>query len=53
MNDRPTPPPRLAAWLIERVIPPEARDAAIGDLDEEFEDEIVPRLGAARARWWY
>ena len=53
MTVRPTRPPRLAMWLIERVIPPNARDAAIGDLDEEFEHEIVPRLGAARARRWY
>ena len=53
MTDRPTRPPRLATWLIERVIPPNARDAAIGDLDEEFEHDIVPRLGAARARRWY
>ena len=35
------------------MIPPHARDAAIGDLDEEFEHDIVPRLGAARARRWY
>jgi putative ABC transport system permease protein len=46
-------PPRLASWLIERVVPPDARDAAIGDLDEEFHDEVVPRLGIARARRWY
>jgi predicted permease len=53
MTDRPTRPPRLATWLIERVIPADSRDAAIGDLDEEFEHEIVPRLGATRARRWY
>jgi putative ABC transport system permease protein len=46
-------PPRLASWLIERVVPADARDAAIGDLDEEFQDAMVPRLGVARARRWY
>jgi len=44
MSDRPTRPPHLATWLIERVIPADARDAAIGDLNEEFE-----RAGAEHA----
>jgi predicted permease len=29
------------------------REFVLGDLDEEFRDEIVPALGVARARRWY
>jgi putative ABC transport system permease protein len=53
MTHRPVQPPRLAAWLIERIIPSDARDAAVGDLDEEFQQEMLPRLGARGARRWY
>jgi putative ABC transport system permease protein len=46
-------PPRLAVWLLERVVPADARDAALGDLHEEFADRMQPRLGTAAARHWY
>ena len=46
-------PPRFAVRLLLRVVSPDARDAALGDLDEEFRDEALPRLGPARARLWY
>jgi putative ABC transport system permease protein len=46
-------PPRFAVRLLLRVLSPEAQDAALGDLDEEFRDEVLPRLGAWRARLWY
>ena len=46
-------PPRLAAYLLDRLLSHESRDAATGDLDEEFRQEVLPRIGAARARRWY
>jgi putative ABC transport system permease protein len=46
-------PPRLAVRLLLRVLSSDARDAALGDLDEEFRERAVPRLGSARARLWY
>jgi len=46
-------PPRLAAWLLARVLPPDAQDAAVGDLDEEYRQDVLPRLGPGRARLWY
>ena len=47
-----TRPPRAAAWLLERVLPRGARDAAIGDLNEEFA-AVVRDAGSAPARRWY
>jgi putative ABC transport system permease protein len=46
-------PPRFAVCLLLRVLSADARDAALGDLEEEFRDEAVPRLGPTRARLWY
>ena len=46
-------PPRLAAYLLTRVLSRESRDAATGDLDEEFRQDVVPRVGVTRARLWY
>jgi putative ABC transport system permease protein len=46
-------PPRLAVRLLLRVLPNDTRDAVIGDLDEAFRDEAVPRRGLTRARIWY
>jgi putative ABC transport system permease protein len=46
-------PPRLAGYLLGRVLSHESRDAAAGDLDEEFRQEVLPRVGAAHARLWY
>ena len=46
-------PPRLAAWLLTRVVPAETHDAVIGDLDEEFAERMLPRVGIACARRWY
>jgi len=47
-------PPRLARWLIQRGLPPEAAEAIAGDLDERFSDDL--RRGAspsrARLRYW-
>ena len=46
-------PPRLARWLLRRVLDGAARSAIVGDLDEEFTGFILPRLGARAARRWY
>jgi predicted permease len=48
----PVPPPRLARWLLGRLLPPEAREFVIGDLDEEFARDRVPG-GRMKARAWY
>jgi putative ABC transport system permease protein len=45
-------PPRIPEWLIERLLPHAAADAAVGDLNEEFA-AAVKRLGPRAARWWY
>jgi hypothetical protein len=45
-------PPRLATWILARLVPNTDRDAVIGDLLEEhalrFRSESVPN-----ASWWY
>ena len=46
-------PPRLARWVLRRVLDGAARSAILGDLDEEFTRFVVPRLGARAARRWY
>ena len=45
-------PPRLARWLLGRLLPPGAREYVIGDLDEEYTAHIAP-AGQFRARAWY
>ena len=45
-------PPRLARWVLRRVLDGPARSAIVGDLDEEFTRFVVPRLGARAARRW-
>jgi putative ABC transport system permease protein len=46
-------PPRAAVWILSRVIPPDARDAALGDLEEDFAQDVLPAMGALRARLWF
>ena len=45
-------PPRFPAWLLERLLPGEAAEAAVGDLDEEFAATCA-RVGRGEARRWY
>jgi hypothetical protein len=45
-------PPRIAEWLLERLLPRGAADAAVGDLNEEFAAACA-RIGHRRARRWY
>lgn len=46
-------PPLWMEKLLKSILPERDREAVSGDLYEEFCEEIVPRLGAARARFWY
>lgn len=48
----PRRPPRLPAWLLERI---GGRRAAymLGDLDEEYERFVLPKRGPLRAGLWY
>jgi putative ABC transport system permease protein len=50
MRDR--PPPRIAEWLLVTLLPRDAADAAVGDLNEEFA-AVARRVGPRAARWWY
>ena len=53
MSGLATHPPRLARWLLRRLLAGPVRSAIVGDLDEEFSCVIVPRHGARAARRWY
>jgi len=46
-------PPRLARWLLDRALPPDARAGVVGDLDEEFRTHVRPARGRLRASAWY
>src|SRR5262249_40308304 len=54
MNGDVRQPPRLARWLLRRVLPPDARGASIlGDLFEEFRAEgDANHRGRAARRYW-
>jgi predicted permease len=43
---------RLAVWLAARRVPPEEREFALGDLEEEY-DQRLARDGRRAAAWWY
>ena len=45
--------PRLARWLLRRLLPPDNRNDIIGDLDEEYTRHIAGERGRFRARAWY
>ena len=45
-------PPRLAAWLLGRVVSGDIRYAALGDFEELYAD-IAEARGVAAARRWY
>ena len=47
-----TRPPRIARWLLGRLLPRAAREYVIGDLDEEYARHVAPS-GRVRARTWY
>ncbi len=45
-------PPRLAHWLMQRILPPQEREFSLGDLDEEFADRVAVNRRAARRWYW-
>lgn len=44
-------------WMAEKmfylILPKALRDHVLGDLQEEFYEQVFPQYGLARARWWY
>ena len=46
-------PPRFPRRVLRRLVPREARDVLVGDLDEEFERHIAPTRSRLSAGWWY
>lgn len=39
--------------LLYLILPSELRDPLMGDLHEEFNEQVVPKYGLSKARWWY
>lgn len=48
----PRRPPRLAQWLLARCVWRDERASVLGDLDEQFHEQIAS-TGTARAALWY
>ena len=46
-------PPRLAVWLLRRVLAPERFETIAGDLEEVFRLDVQPHVGPRLARRWY
>jgi putative ABC transport system permease protein len=46
-------PPALAEWWLALALPPDIREAFLGDLEERFRSEILPARGLRAARRWY
>lgn len=53
MSDRDQYRPRLAIRLLRARLPDDAYEFVLGDLEERYAGDIVPRLGSAAARRWY
>ncbi|MGH9795814.1 MAG: ADOP family duplicated permease [Candidatus Acidiferrales bacterium] len=45
--------PRLARWLLRLGLRGAAREAVMGDLEEEFHRHLLPEIGPRAARRWY
>jgi putative ABC transport system permease protein len=46
-------PPRLAEWLVQRLLDAESREAVSGDLQEEYEQRLRTRGVGGAARWYW
>jgi len=46
-------PPHLPRWLIRLCLSRQSAEVILGDLDEEFHVERIPREGRLRAHLWY
>jgi hypothetical protein len=53
IDDGPARPPRLARWILSVLLPPEYRDAVLGDLAEQFDERCRERRISRFARAWY
>ena len=45
-------PPRLAAWLLNRILPDDGWQTPLGDFEEYYND-VAAYAGEGRARLWY
>ncbi len=45
--------PGGAEKILFAILPKALRDPLMGDLQEEFYRDVIPRYGQARAQWWY
>ena len=45
--------PGISENLLFMILPRDLRDILTGDLYEEFYQEIIPKYGPQKARWWY
>ncbi|MGH9795815.1 MAG: ADOP family duplicated permease, partial [Candidatus Acidiferrales bacterium] len=45
--------PVLARWLLRVGLRGEAREAVVGDIEEEFRRHVLPEVGPRAARRWY
>ena len=46
-------PPRLARWLLGRVVPPDVRDEIVGDVQEMFDRRARSRGPLGAALWYW
>ena len=46
-------PPRAARWLLRWALPRAEREYFLGDIEEQFHAEVLPREGSAAAKRWY
>jgi predicted permease len=46
-------PPRVAGWLLRRVVPDRRREELLGDLEELFQVQIHARGRVAARRWYW
>lgn len=51
--NKPPSVPRLAALLLRLLIPHRTRQSVSADLEEEYRNEILPKLGRRKARLWF
>lgn len=49
----PVPPPRKAELVLRFLLPKDARESLLGDLEEEFRTIMVPKYGLRTAKVWY
>lgn len=53
MSENAKNPPRWAEWLLEHLLPEDAREGIVGDLREEYVESLLPCYGRVVAALWY